>query len=257
MSRGELLPPIEALASSLLGFATLEVVYSTLLCLFVLVLAPCLRGRLPMLQYCLWALVLLRLVLPTELASPWSLRSLLAGSQVSVMEEALPIWQANHTTHTLNSLPDPHPTVSWRTAVVAAWLAGVLLFACGITRRLFVYRKLIRTARPVQDRKLVSRLRWWRASFKILRPGSAVHFGNIFASIHSGYATTGDLSAAGHPARGPADRCGFRHRTRDGAHQTMGRPLASLPERGPGPLLLSSRGLDCREPHERRTGESL
>lgn len=169
MNLEQLLPPLDALASSLLGFATLEIVYSTLLCLFVLALASCLRGRLPMLQYCLWALVLLRLVLPTSLASPWSLRSFLAGSQVSVMEGALPIWEANHATPELSTLPDRHPTASWRPVVLVTWLAGVLFFASVITRRLFIYRKLIRTARPIGDAKLLSRLRWWRASFRIRR----------------------------------------------------------------------------------------
>ena len=161
---------IEVLASSLLGFATLEILYSTLLCGVVFVLASCLKGRLPMLQYCLWALVLLRLVLPTGLASPWSLRSLLAGTEVTVIERTLPVWEANHPTHEPPFLSDRYPTISWRTVVLASWLAGVLLFASAIAKRLFSYRKLIRTARSVRDPGVLSRLHWWRASFKIRRP---------------------------------------------------------------------------------------
>jgi beta-lactamase regulating signal transducer with metallopeptidase domain len=162
---------VERLAAVLLDFAALEIVYSTLLCLVVLGLALFLKGRLPVLQYWLWALVMLRLVLPPGLASPWSLRSLLERGQTAfpIMEGALPIWEGSHERDTVAALPERHSAPSWRGVALALWLGGSLLFVALLARRLRFYRNLIRRAAPVRDEWLLSRLRWWRSSFKIRR----------------------------------------------------------------------------------------
>ena len=114
------------LVNSLLLFLATEVVYSTILFALILVVTAAIGNRAPALRFWLWSLVLVRLVLPTDLASPLSARSLLvtdttlSGLTAEVMEQTTgdaPVQQSE---------PVEIRTPWWRSALIVAWGLGVL-----------------------------------------------------------------------------------------------------------------------------------
>ena len=62
----------DEIAQAVLGILSLQSVYALVLFPLVWAMVKCCRGRYPRWQHGLWFLILLRLVLPPEMANPWS-----------------------------------------------------------------------------------------------------------------------------------------------------------------------------------------
>ncbi len=143
----------------------------------VAILVRCFRRASPGLLYALWGLVLLRLVLPPDLAAPWSLASLGArmSESLSTLTDGAPAPAA----------PEPataaHPP--WRALAPAAgdagtamalfagaWIATAVCFACYLRYRRRRYVRLLAGAEPVCSPVADCLLQRWRANLGIRRP---------------------------------------------------------------------------------------
>lgn len=169
--------PLAEGAAALLAGAGWELLFSTLLFAAVALLVRLRPLTSPAVRQALWGLVLLRLVLPPELAAPGSARDLMEravrlsaaflGSSAAGVEEAdgggLPIQggQAGGLA--------PSPAPAWAPALVGLWLAGSLVCGLGLVRRRAVYRRLLQRSRPVGDPRVTALARRWRRRFGIRR----------------------------------------------------------------------------------------
>jgi len=178
-------PELAAFSSSaraLLSVLGQEVVYSTIV--FAIVLCLCWVPRRlasASLGQALWGLVLLRLVLPTDLALPWSARSILdrsalpihtewfdstprppatAGAVVGQEREAPAAGRAGEAPATAGVAP---------VALALAWALGVVVLAGLLARRRRRYRELVRHAQPVRDARLQTLKERWRQELGIRR----------------------------------------------------------------------------------------
>ncbi len=85
-----------------------EMFYAAVIFVVVALLTRCFRRASPRLLYALWGLVLLRLMLPPNLAAPWSLAAL--GARISA-----PWWTlANGTAGATAAEPGAHAHPPWR-----------------------------------------------------------------------------------------------------------------------------------------------
>jgi murein DD-endopeptidase MepM/ murein hydrolase activator NlpD len=161
---------------ALLAWLGREAMLASLLFAVVWPLARLLRRRAPALTHALWALVLLRLVLPVGWAAPWSARALaehlpmLKGWVVAVATApaAAPLAAEGMT-------PFP-PTAAgageaalWPLAIAALWLLGALACLGLWSWRRSEYRRLLRRAEPELTPRVLERAEHWRRRFRIRR----------------------------------------------------------------------------------------
>lgn len=122
---------------------TALIISSTALIIIVLTLRHFLKGHISLrLQYALWALVLLRLLIPFNLPqSPISVLNAVDTSKAAIafgeepMDQVLlhdvfkPTAQtAEHTSPDLNAAPETHnPTLDWAQAITLVWYTGIAL----------------------------------------------------------------------------------------------------------------------------------
>lgn len=168
-----------------------EVVFSTVLFGIIFVLTTLLRKRSPYLHYGLWALVLLRLILPTDLSSSFSARSLLskfestdyattalqttASSEIPVdqqtrpevgKKERLALPSAARADLTL---PSEGARWSWQAGVFLLWAVGVVAFVFIFFKRYSKYREIVKKSRRVSESTLLAIVEAWRQRFGIRR----------------------------------------------------------------------------------------
>jgi beta-lactamase regulating signal transducer with metallopeptidase domain len=172
-------------AATLVRVAGWEVLFSIVLFGIVLALALMLRKSSPILRHALWGLVLLRLVLPVDLASPFSLGSLVGrGALVPAMETPLLVeWPtavglelgAPSATEAVSADVEGRAgPVPWAVIVVALWLAGVLALGARVWLRRRSYRNIAKRAKPVREARALSVLARWKDELGIRRPVSLV-----------------------------------------------------------------------------------
>jgi beta-lactamase regulating signal transducer with metallopeptidase domain len=166
------------LATVVLRAGGLEVLFSGVLFIIVLALTGALRNASPSLRHALWGLVLLRLVLPIDLALPFSLGALAERVRlVPAIESAwLDGWPASAVTGqaTLGDAgmalargtPD---AASWQLAVLGAWVLGVMIVGSRLGRRRRSYRGVVGRARPVSDPAVLELLNTWKSELRIRR----------------------------------------------------------------------------------------
>ena len=171
------------------SFVQKELLYSSILFLIVLGFTRVLKKKSLYLQYGLWALVLLRLVLPPDLSLQFSARSVLdtfGFTKANVLEERL--FSAN-----LGQLPEPKienrkrveegkqlevvagekaslvSQFSWQSTLFLIWLAGILGFVFIFTRRYFYYLQVVRKSSLVTEPNVLKFLDSWQKRFEIKR----------------------------------------------------------------------------------------
>src|SRR5436190_15059216 len=117
-----------------LDLVTREVLLSTVVFTTVLALTRLARGRRgPSLHHALWWLVLVRLLLPPGLASPWSAH-LPLGARVAAARDALDLREEGVG---LAASTSPGPsTWTWRSTLLLGYLSGLTLTGTLVLRRL-------------------------------------------------------------------------------------------------------------------------
>ncbi len=153
-----------------------EMLYATVVFAVVALLARCFRRASPNLLYGLWGLVLLRLVLPPELAAPWSLASL--GARIW-----LPLWSlANGAPGAMTPAPGAEVHPPWHAPVTGhdagtatalfagAWAVAAICFAALLLRWRRRYVRLAAGAETVRSPVADCLLERWRANLGIRRP---------------------------------------------------------------------------------------
>ena len=127
-------------------------------------------------QAALWALVLLRLALPPDLAAPWSARSLLTevpGDAVWAVRapgfgpllEAAPAVPPGH-----RPPGDGAARFPWALFLASGWLAGVAATAGRLARGRRRFDTHLRQAAPVRDPEVLARFATFRCRLGIERP---------------------------------------------------------------------------------------
>ena len=128
------------------------------------------------LRQLLWMLVLARLLLPTDLATPFSVWRLVGLDAVAAPSspgaspdaaEAVPDGAV-----ALRAVPSAPAGIAPSTlpvSIAALWAAGVALVGAVLSRRRRHFRRLARRAEPVLDPRLLGRVAHWRAAMGVRR----------------------------------------------------------------------------------------
>ncbi len=176
-------------SGAIAGFALRETVLAAIVFAVVLGLGRLLRERSPRLHYGLWALVLLRLLLPPGMASPLSLRAAcdrwlpeLFATGARTAEAAAPdaAGPAGFDRLDLAAVLEGGPRSSGgvpeavAVAAVGAWVLGAVLAGGLLLRRRRVYRRALGAAVPVTDPGFLALVARWRRRFRIRRPVALV-----------------------------------------------------------------------------------
>lgn len=178
--RPEVLATAGEFAAAVLRGAGWEILFSGVLFSIVLGLTALLRNASPSLRHALWALVLLRLVLPLDLSTPFSLgrlaeRARLAPALESAWLVASPAsagdGQAAVGAETAGAAATDSAlgAVGWELPLLALWLVGVLFVASALARRRRSYREVVRRAQRVYDPAVLELLSRWRRELGVRR----------------------------------------------------------------------------------------
>ncbi len=168
-----------AVAQWLLGLAGWEILFSTILFVLVWLVGRLLPPRHCRLRHLLWGLVLLRLVLPPDLAAPWSVGSLVAGSVPEVGRVAAGPAESTFNVPPVAALEAGREMAGsgWapaaelvRLGAAAVWALGALAVAAVLSRRRRLFRRIASRAAPAAQPDLVARLEWWRSRMGVRRP---------------------------------------------------------------------------------------
>ncbi len=168
------LAPSSALAARLFSVGLAEVALSSLVCIVVWALCRALRGRWPALQQSLWALVLLRLLLPPGLAHPYGLGALLARFEPTLSSTGDGVAGSPETVDCAGGdcagPAEASATRSaWPLVAVAGWAIAGAMLAVRRRRRVSALRDLLGAARPVTDARVLRLLERWRRHLGIRR----------------------------------------------------------------------------------------
>ena len=168
-------------AAAVLRAAGWEVLFSGMLFSIVLGLAALLRNASPRLRHALWALVLLRLVLPLDLSTPFSLgrlaeRARLAPALESAWLVGSPASEGDGQAALGGEAAGAagsgsrRGTAGWQLPVLALWMVGVVLVSAALLRRRRSYRKVVGKARRVSDPAVLELLSRWKRELGVRRP---------------------------------------------------------------------------------------
>ena len=105
----------DEIAQTIIGILSVQSVYALVLFPLVWGLVKCCRGKYPLWQYGLWFLILLRLVLPPDMASPWS-----AGHLIRSITP-------NFISQQFFASPNAHPILSDNQNQYAATLSNAVI----------------------------------------------------------------------------------------------------------------------------------
>lgn len=132
------------------------------------------RVRWPAAWEAAWWLVLLRLVLPPSLSSPFSARTLVSSAWA---------WLAHRASEAPAAAPvdvsvvfSPAPTASstlgitWAIAVFGLWASGAALTAFCIGWRVWWHRRIAASSNAVSDPAIVAACERWRLRLEVRRP---------------------------------------------------------------------------------------
>jgi beta-lactamase regulating signal transducer with metallopeptidase domain len=166
-------------STGLLHWAQGEIFLSTIVCVVVLCLCRLLRGRAPALQYALWALVFVRLILPPAWSHPLSAGGLMSrwGQPPVAGEIAADLLvatgDASHPLNTLAPTVDPdHRTGAPQPVaplLVMLWATVAIVVGVRAAQRRRAYRRVIRNARSATDPVVTRVVDRWRARLGVRR----------------------------------------------------------------------------------------
>lgn len=162
--------PFLSFAPEILRDGARQLVYTTIVFLVVWALLRILPRTSPALRHALWGLVLLRLILPPDLAAPWGLRNLVSVSSHGETPLTLPFEEPMLTAVNIAApMEPPPPRREGKTSPLAAfWFvgAGFTLFLLARRRRAYA-RKM---EEPIDDPRILRKLERWRTRLGIRRP---------------------------------------------------------------------------------------
>ena len=202
---------IERISETVILFFQYELIFSLAIFIPILLLTSLLKKRFPYLQYGLWILVFIRLILPTDLQSAFSLQtlaneipaihslsqflfqeSLESGAHLAFSVDASELDNtfAGHEGIISDSyLLDTSNTFlsfSWQSILFLSWLGGFLLFAGILCRRILKFRALARSAAMVETPALTEMVDRWRDRFTVTRPVRLITSENFLSPFTSG-----------------------------------------------------------------------
>ncbi len=191
---------LDEIARAVLPILSLQSIYALVLFPLIWGLVACCRGRYARLQHGLWLLILLRLVLPPDMAAPWSAghlarsvipyavsKQFLAFPSTTVIDTIQPKRSgsaplegprvAGHDPSgmalTIGSNPSDSSSPSvltwFRIAVMGAYVAVVTLLLLLFVRTRRRFWKMAWQAKPLQDPAVLQQLHNWRRRLKIRR----------------------------------------------------------------------------------------
>ncbi|MBN2411475.1 peptidoglycan DD-metalloendopeptidase family protein [candidate division KSB1 bacterium] len=171
-------------AGPILHLLGTEVLYSSVLFIFVFVLSYLLRKKSPYIQTGLWTLLLIRLVLPPDLASDFSLGTVIHTiseiNQTGEHPDVLEPWKSailknKYKTASKGSSENPS---AGRTVIAFAlfcfWVCGVCMFFVLFIARFNKYKKIISESEKIHSPQYLALLYKWEKIFKVKRPVSLV-----------------------------------------------------------------------------------
>jgi len=164
-----ILEPLFANAEAVFRFLALNCVYSAILAFLVLTI-KLVYPKLPRtMEYGLWCLVLVRLVLPTEFSISYSLGYLghtwLETEIPEVISSAY--WITDIANTTVFSYPEL--TLTWLNLLVLIWVFVSLVVTVKFVSLKLKLSKLLTIAHPVEDAWLTKLVNHWRREFNIRR----------------------------------------------------------------------------------------
>lgn len=158
-----------ASAEIVFSFLALNSVYSALLALVVL-FGKLVFPKMPRtLEYGLWCLVLIRLILPTDFSISYSLGDL--GH--TWFEAEIPVvvsgteWLAEMANQSI--FPDSSYSLTWFNLLLVSWFCLSLIVASKFIALKIKLVKLLAVAHPVEDFWIIKEINRWRIEFNIRR----------------------------------------------------------------------------------------
>jgi murein DD-endopeptidase MepM/ murein hydrolase activator NlpD len=180
---GSVIDWLNQAGNAVLPFLLRQTLLSTLLFVIVLILVRIFRKGSPLFHLGLYALVLVRLVLPPDFSLPFSGRGILdasglsglfsiGGSAVSASHMETPdsghsLGEEYGETGPFSGETRPFP---WAAAVLSAWMTGVLVLSAVMCRRLIAFRRITRQADRPAECRILEAVERWRRLFGIGRP---------------------------------------------------------------------------------------
>lgn len=182
----EALSGISAAAERLVWIGRWELLFSVALFVVVFGLTRLLRKASPVLRHALWGLVLLRLVLPVGLTSPFSIGSIAARGKLATVAESswMDEWPDLQTAAGGAGLEGgakgpASGSASGGLAVVALWLVGAFAVGAALVKRRRRYARVIREAELVYDDRARGLADSWRERFGVSRAVRLVTSGQL------------------------------------------------------------------------------
>ncbi len=142
-----------------------------------------LRGRFPYFQYCLWALLFLRFILPPDFSTAFSARAFLEDTpliaylwgdevtqQQTFFHDFLPLAEGlgfSSATTTSKNTAEISSLSFWQISMLLFWLLGIGVSAFLFLRKIGYYHRLIRQSTPVTAPELLAIITHWRSHFSI------------------------------------------------------------------------------------------
>ena len=168
-------------------FLRQQAVYVTIVFVPVLLLSLLIRKRYPLMLYGLWALVLLRFVLPLDISFTYSARNgldqllvyfedsagVLSSLKYNILTDAanqqMTIQSGQNATGDIALVQENRTSFSWRIYFIICWFIGGVLFGGILFWQLVRIKRLVRRASTIQDAQLQLLIENWRRQFRIRR----------------------------------------------------------------------------------------
>ncbi len=164
------------LASGWVDLLVRESLYVSVVFVVVFALSLVLRRRGPAIHLALWSLVFVRLVLPTDLAHPWSVGGAIERFRMLQAEEPIgnAIGGVDGELIVTESAPGfvgdfSGQAFGWRTGLALVWLVGFVIVGRRQHRRLAVFQKVIGRADAADQVSVRTDVERWRRMLGIRR----------------------------------------------------------------------------------------
>lgn len=169
---------LDALSAELLGILSVQVLYTSIAFLLALVASYCIKERFPYLLIAVWSLVLIRMMMPPDLASPVSLRQIIEwlapAREAAAMAEPVLESQLAMTETFSGKAFSGLPWIRWRILFVLSWPIGVAALFLRYRGQRTACRTILDVGTRVDTPEVLSLVASWRARFRIRRPVEVV-----------------------------------------------------------------------------------
>jgi len=183
---------LEGVSDVVVAFLMKQILFSSIIFIIIFVLVKIFKRLSPYWHLGLWALVLLRLLLPPNLSHSYSVRTML--SQVPYYQQIsrhITLWlsgssferesassfhflsldsQSVENFQSARAIDSANQkSAFWRTILFSIWLLGVVLFICVYIHRMRQIHKLLNSAHPINHAMIDRLLGKWQRQFQIKR----------------------------------------------------------------------------------------